>query len=60
MFGDTKRKNSDWTGGPRLQRLINYGQEPNIPCFVTKSVFFPRKLHTDGVKEGGGGGVLIQ
>ena len=26
-----------WTGGPRLQRVFDCGQEPNIRCFVEKS-----------------------
>ena len=40
MFSYTKRSISDtqgaWTGCPRMQMAFNYGQEPNIHCFVAK------------------------
>ena len=34
----TKRKNIGTQSGPRLQKAFNYGQEPNIRCFVVKTV----------------------
>ena len=33
----TTRKNSDTHSGHRLSRAVNYGQEPNIRCFVAKA-----------------------
>ena len=33
----TKRKNSDTHRGHRLRRAFDYGQEPNIRCFVPKA-----------------------
>ena len=56
MFGYTKRRNSDtqgdWSGSPQLQRAFNYGEEPNIRCFVAKSIL----LHITCTWGGGRGG----
>ena len=33
----TKRNNIGTQSGPRLRKAFNYGQEPNIRCFVAKA-----------------------